>query len=241
MFNKWEKYSYVDKKSYVVRMRLVFLRVLSAIVVYFLLTNACFFMIVMESASMQPSLQPGERIVFSGFNVYNVIKNILPLGGLPYKRGDIVVINTARDTENPIFNIFDRMLRFFSAGKAGLPGKKGHLFVKRVIGLPGDEISMVNFVVQVRPAGNPYTQTEYEFSDTRFYELDIPSAPAILDDSLPFSGNFSKRTLNEREYFVLSDTRGNTNDSRTWGAIPLNFIEGKALFRYWPPGRLSIF
>jgi signal peptidase I len=45
--------------------------------------------------------------------------------------------------------------------------------------------------------------------------------------------------LGEGEYFVLSDDRSNTNDSRTWGAVPIDFIAGKALFRYWPVTRLG--
>jgi signal peptidase I len=45
--------------------------------------------------------------------------------------------------------------------------------------------------------------------------------------------------LGEDECFVLSDDRRNTNDSRTWGPIPLDFIAGKALFRYGPLTRLG--
>jgi signal peptidase I len=45
--------------------------------------------------------------------------------------------------------------------------------------------------------------------------------------------------LGEDECFVLSDDRSNTNDSRTWGPIPVHRLAGKVLFRYWPLTRLA--
>jgi len=43
-----------------------------------------------------------------------------------------------------------------------------------------------------------------------------------------------RRVLGEDECFVLSDDRSNTNDSRTWGPIPVSSVTGRALLRYWP-------
>jgi signal peptidase I len=45
--------------------------------------------------------------------------------------------------------------------------------------------------------------------------------------------------LKDNECFVVSDDRNNTNDSRTWGAVSLDLIAGKAVFRYWPILRMG--
>jgi signal peptidase I len=98
---------------------------------------------------------------------------------------------------------------------------------------------MVNFVIRVKPKGENYSFTEFELWD-RPYETLIPSVPALWDESLPFSGNMETVILGENEFFVLSDDRSNSNDSRTWGPVRIEIIAGKALFRYWPLNRLGI-
>jgi signal peptidase I len=45
--------------------------------------------------------------------------------------------------------------------------------------------------------------------------------------------------LGADECFVVSDDRSNTNDSRTWGPIPVKSVTGMLVFRYWPPARLG--
>jgi signal peptidase I len=113
-----------------------------------------------------------------------------------------------------------------------------YLFVKRVIGLPGDEITMTNFIVRVKANGAAYSLTEFDVTE-QDYTPEIPQAPALWDSSLPFSGNMDTIVLGDNECFVLSDDRSNTNDSRTWGPVPIKSIAGKALFRYWPFTRLG--
>jgi signal peptidase I len=107
-----------------------------------------------------------------------------------------------------------------------------------VVALPGDEITMTNFVVRIKPRDGAYSLTEFELSD-KPYVSNIPQVPAIWDESLPFSGNMDWLILGENECFVLSDDRNNTNDSRTWGPVPVDFITGEAIFRYWPVTRLG--
>jgi signal peptidase I len=138
-----------------------------------------------------------------------------------------------------VWPILDTVVRFFTAQQIGLSGRDGNLYVKRVIGLPGDEITITNFIARVKPAGNAYSFTEFELWD-RPYSPNIPQVPALWDSSLPFSGSMETIVLGEDECFVLSDDRGNTNDSRTWGSIPVDYITGRALFRYWPLTRIGL-
>jgi signal peptidase I len=45
--------------------------------------------------------------------------------------------------------------------------------------------------------------------------------------------------LGPNECFVISDDRSNTNDSRTWGAIPYSLITARAVARIWPPVKIE--
>lgn len=234
MFNKWRKYSYADQKNYLMRARLAAFKMGIVVFTYILLTNVLFPMIVMESASMQPSIERGDRFIFLSFNVRMILPRPV-FGEIPFKRGDVVTVNLAVDDESFVSRVADRFVRFFTVGRRGI-NNDDRFFIKRVIALPGDEISMVNYVMQVRPAGSDYTITEYE---QKFYRIDIPQTSSAWDESIPFSGTMTKRVLGAGECFVLSDDRANTNDSRTWGPVPIRSITAKALFCYFPPAHFG--
>lgn len=240
MSGKGRRYSYTDQKTHRHRIRWIVLAILIFFLVYTSFTSLVFSMRVLDNNTMAPNLHAGERFVFSSYNIYSVIPGLdLEKGSLPFHRGDIVLVNMFRG-ENPGFftRVLDGMVRFFTAQSLSLLDQKEHLFVKRVIGLPGDEIVITNFVVRVKVKGSEYSLTEFEVSDEN-YTPDIPQTPALWDSSLPFSGNMDRIVLGDNECFVLSDDRSNTNDSRTWGPVPVRRISGKALFRYWPLTRLG--
>ncbi|MDR2865248.1 MAG: signal peptidase I [Spirochaetaceae bacterium] len=239
MFNKWEKYSYADQKNHRTRLRFLFIKTAVVIVIYIVLTNFFFPMVVMESASMLPSIHPGERFVFSAFSVQRLLPQ-LPWGNVPYKRGSVIMVDRRdKEDESIISDVLDRLCRFFTAGHFGFPGKKNQSYIKRIIGLPGDEISMVNYVLKIHPADDPYTFTEYELSD-KHYQVDIPQVAALWNDAIPFSGNLDTLVLKDDECFVLSDDRSNTNDSRTWGPVDITRITGTVLIRYWPLNKIGL-
>ena len=189
---------------------------------------------------MTPNLRAGERVIFSSFGIYSLIPGMsIEKGYLPFHRGNVVLVNLDKE-ENPGFFrcALDWVVRLFTAQKVSLLEQKDHLFVKRVIGLPGDEITMTNYVIRVKVKGSAYSLTEFEVADEG-YTTDIPQTPALWDSSLPFSGTMDTIVLGPNECFVLSDDRSNTNDSRTWGPVPVRNITGKALFRYWPFTRMG--
>jgi len=238
--NKARKYSYADHKNQRYRYRWVILGILIIFVLYTSFSSLFFSMRVMDNNTMASNLRPGERFIFSSFEIYSLIPGIgVGSGFLPIRRGDVVLVDMFR-TKKPALHIsiLDSVVRLFTAQQVSLAEQKEHLYVKRVIGLPGDEISMTNFVIRVKVMGSEYSLTEFEVSDYD-YTPDIPQIPALWDSSLPFSGSLDVIVLGENECFVVSDDRSNTNDSRTWGPVPLRNLTGKALFRYWPITRFG--
>ncbi|MCL4393516.1 MAG: signal peptidase I, partial [Chloroflexi bacterium] len=92
------------------------------------------------------------------------------------------------------------------------PTSSSRDFIKRVIGLPGDHIQILNGRVFVndQPLQEPY-----------------PLNPA--------SYTFGEVTVPPGQYFVLGDNRNNSSDSHSWGTVPFPQIIGKAWVTYWPP------
>lgn len=96
-------------------------------------------------------------------------------------------------------------------------------FVKRIVGLPGETVSLVDGRVAI----DDRILTESYLPDSRTTAITSGSA------SLP------RVTLGPREYYVLGDNRSHSSDSRAWGSVPRENIVGKAWLRYWPPKRVG--
>jgi signal peptidase I len=239
-FNKSMKYSYAEQKNQRHRLRNLLLLVLALLLFYNALSSFFFSVRVLENDSMLPGLRPGDRFVLSSFSLYTLLSRLrVPIPPPSLKRGSIVLVDMSQGEKRSFgAGILDGALRFFTAQRVSLTGREEQFYMKRVLGLPGDEVTMTNFVLRVLPKGEAYILTEYEVSD-RDYVPNIPQVPALWDESIPFSGNMDRIVLGDEECFVLSDDRSNTNDSRTWGPIPVNNLTGKVLFRYWPLNRLG--
>ena len=240
MLRKRRGYSYTDHKSQRYKSRWIIFGILAFVLLYVSLTSLFFSVVVLENNSMAENLRAGERFVFSSYNYYSLTPGLdLEKEPFPFRRGNVVMVEMFREEKpNIFFRILDGAVRFFTLQRLSLIDQREHLFVKRVIGLPGDEISMSGFVARVRVSGSIYNLTEFEVTE-RDYTLTIPRLPALWDSSLPFSGTLDTITLGENEAFLLSDDRNNTNDSRTWGPVPVQNITGRALFRYWPLSRIG--
>ncbi|MEP6757149.1 MAG: signal peptidase I [Chthonomonadales bacterium] len=92
------------------------------------------------------------------------------------------------------------------------PGLHSQTFVKRVIGIPNDE-------VRIR-AGNVYVNGN---------KCDEPYRKNIA------TGDYGPVNVEKGKLFVLGDNRDKSNDSRTWGQLPISQVKSKAVGLYWPP------
>jgi len=86
------------------------------------------------------------------------------------------------------------------------------------VGVPGDEVEVRSgtLLVNGEPQNEPYLNRE------------------IPDDSF-----FGPLRLSEGEVFVMGDNRANSADSRVFGPLPVENIEGEAFMRFWPPTRIG--
>jgi signal peptidase I len=240
MFDKRRKYSYADQKSRWLLIRWICIWIVVFFLLYNLVTFFFFSMWTLENETMLPGLHRGDRLILSSFGFNRLIfQKVWTNRSMPFRRGHIVLVDTAlKEKKNIFMRFLDTLVRFFTAQQVNIADQGEHLFIKRVIALPGDEISMTRFVLRVKPRDETYSYTEFELSDLP-YDITIPQVPALWDESLPFSGNMDPTVLGNDECFVLSDDRSNTNDSRTWGPVSTDLITGRFLFRYWPLNRLG--
>lgn len=105
------------------------------------------------------------------------------------------------------------------------PGHEEYDYIKRIIGLPGDTITIENGKVSVK---NQLLIEEYLPSD--FYTSPGSFTRAGQAVSVP-----------DGQYFVMGDNRAHSSDSREWGLIPKANIVGRAWFRYWPANKIGVF
>ena len=126
-----------------------------------------------------------------------------------YDRGDIVVF-----TPPPGFE------------QGGVP------FIKRVIGLPGDTVSLRNGIVFVTPEGG----SAIRLIEPYVRQLEGRTAPTQPRDA----EGTSEWTVPDGEYFVMGDNRPDSQDSRFFGPISRESIVGRAWIRYFPLNRIKL-
>lgn len=123
---------------------------------------------VVPTNSMAPTITKNSTVVLSRLNSKN-----------GYKYGDIIAFTDKKTTDN-IFNIL-------------LFGRKEKLYIKRVIGVEGDTVEIINGVVYIN-------------------DKSIKEDYILYNDSL----NISKVKIPEGSYYMLGDNRVNSEDSRYW-------------------------
>ncbi len=157
-------------------------------VVIWLIVNGTTARYVVEGQSMEPNLHTGQFLIVSRL-AYMHVADLFRLGAP--QRGDIIV--------------FD------------YPGNPSDDYVKRVIGLPGETVT-IDDNGQVSVDGTPL-------------------AEPYLDKmaGVPYRGRTGSWTVPDNSYFVLGDNRNSSSDSRSWGMLEQQYIVGKAWVSYWPP------
>lgn len=110
------------------------------------------------------------------------------------KRGDVIVFKAPREQEKE--------------------------FIKRVIGLPGDTVSIRDGYIYVN---------EQKLNESAYLDENVRTR----------SGSFAKDSeilvVPQQAFFVMGDNRQFSSDSREWGFVPKDLITGESFVVYWPP------
>jgi signal peptidase I len=93
-------------------------------------------------------------------------------------------------------------------------------FIKRVVGEPGDRLSVRRGIVYID--GKPL--------DEGYARPSADCATCNLEDPI---------TIPPDHYFMMGDNRGESADSREWGPVPKKWIIGNAFATYWPPKKIG--
>ena len=147
------------------------------------------------SGSMLETLEIGDQVLVSkiAYDLKFPFTNWVLMHTGEFERGDIIVFLKPKSKDD---------------------------LIKRVIGLPGDEIRIADKEVYVN--GEKLNEPYVRHTDPHVY----PAQVAPRDNLGPFK-------VPEGKLFVMGDNRDYSADSRFWGYVPMKAVRGKARFRHW--------
>jgi signal peptidase I len=201
------------------------------ILVVFLLRSFLFEPFKIPSGSMMPTLLTGDLILVNKYT-YGLrlpVVNTKITDGTPLARGDVVVFR--------------------------YPPKPSLDYIKRVVGIPGDEVAYLNkkLTINGQPVSKESVPEYFDEETMRYlkqYREDLGGKQHLLlnDESrraglseaevVPFPNQENCRysvegvscKVPEGHYFMMGDNRDNSLDSRYWGFVPDRNVVGKAFF-----------
>jgi signal peptidase I len=167
------------------------------------------------SGSMEPTLAIGQRVL---------VNRIGTRFGDP-SVGDVVVFHppAGADSQPPVCGAPDGGLSSTSPCSEPTPQRSGQTFVKRVVGVGGDRISVRGG--HVIRNGKREPDSFITPCGTNGVGCDFPATITVPDGS----------------FFMMGDNRGGSDDSRFWGPIPKQWVIGTVFATYWPPNRIGFF
>ena len=195
----------IDKKKIVIEISNWILSILGAFFILALFNSKVYANVNVLQSSMENTLYSGQQLIIDKLS-YNFVEP---------KRGDIVIFLENRQRGTIIedtLNLVDNIKSIFQSTH------KDVRLVKRVIGIPGDEVNIKDGCVYINgeKIDEPYIKGQ-TFSQELKFSINVPN------DKL----------------FVLGDNRPVSKDSRYFGLINYNQLEGRAVFRVFPLDKIG--
>ncbi len=167
------------------------------------------------SGSMEPTLAINQRVLVNSIGMRFGDPSV----------GDIVVFHPPAGADNsagPVCGNPTQGLGSSQPCAAATPQRSGQTFIKRVVGVGGDQL-------QIRD-GHVYRNGRRE--------ADAFTNPCGGGQGCTFQGTI---TVPDGSFYMMGDNRGQSDDSRFWGPVPKNWIIGTAIATYWPIKRIGFF
>ncbi len=154
------------------------------------------------TGSMEPNLNIGDHLIVNKM-VFSPTATALERAILPHRdirRGDVIVFKFPEDPTRD--------------------------FIKRVIGLPGDQLELrrKKILINGKEIPEPYAH------------FLVPLSPESEKRSEDLREEYGPVTVPADQYFMMGDNRDNSQDSRYWGFMPASYVKGQALFIYFSVG-----
>ncbi|HBD94798.1 MAG: hypothetical protein A2015_09365 [Spirochaetes bacterium GWF1_31_7] len=197
------------------------------------------------SHSMSPTLDNNTRIIVDKFSIGPKIpctnKRFFDSTAKNLNRGDVVVFMSNEYYKKNVFmrsiSTLINTLTFTTIDIVTMKNKyDSNIYVKRIIGLPGDTIQfkiMDNNVIIVQINGLQEKEvilSQYQIIEENRSNSKLLSAMLLHNEI----------TIPENQYYLLGDNRAGSSDSRVFGSINKNQIIGKAIFKYWPTDKFGV-
>jgi signal peptidase I len=161
------------------------------------------------SGSMLPTLHIGQRVLANRLISHPSV-------------GDVVVFHppSGADPQPAMCGRPDQGGNGGQACDVPTPTESSQTFIKRVVGGPGDRISI---------------------QDGHVIRNGVQEKDSYINPCDGAQGcNFrTPIVIPPGDYFMMGDNRGQSDDSRFWGPVPDKWIIGVAFFTYWPPDRIG--
>jgi signal peptidase I len=167
--------------------------------------------LAIQAFIVKPYRIPSPSMAATLVNGDRILVNRLSYAFGGIGRGDVIVFHWPKDTKM--------------------------VFVKRVIGLPGDVLSLRGGRVFVngKLLREPYVRQDGGSEEPTLSAEDL----AMSDSGSPWGLERPYKVPNGC-YFVMGDNRMESDDSRDWGVVPRAQVIGRVFMRYWPLGRLHL-
>ncbi len=241
MANNIYDYSYQMRRNLQKKISFILLFVFCIFIVVSVISTFFIYSVFIKSDSMSPSLEENNIVFVSPFvspaNPIFADKNIL-------ERGQVVQLKPLENKELSAFKtLLDKIVLFFTFQKMSPFSDSINMtnspLIRRVVGLPGDTVYVKDYIVYIKPANSSHFLTEFEVCKKK-YDI-IAENMNSNEKNIDLLKDCKEILLDKNEYFVMSDNRISSIDSRLWGKVNANQINGKVLIRYFPLNKISAF
>lgn len=171
---------------------------------------------IVKQSSMYPTFKQNERLILN--RLYRTCKTVPQRGDIiTFEAPSVSYFNGEKaDLENPVAIYDNKHQGLFSKFMYNVVEFNKISYIKRVIATPGEHVQIKDGKVYIN---GKELQEDYLADD-------------VITDSA--EGQFVDLIVPEGTVFVMGDNRDHSADSRRFGCIPYEKIEGKVVLRFWP-------